>query len=176
MLHEAIKAGDAQTRRVLQLQRAVGQTRRTLAACLLRACLSAAGRSQCAHAIRVWSLCLLANARQRATLDAKQARDGASRARETARASEAIAREAQEAAAREVEAVKKRLAAAEKSRASLRDQVCSRRPFYLHPPPCLSDLLATADDDTCGRYIPWAISWKARGAHMSVQRRRMPIN
>ena len=37
MLREAIEAGDAQTRRVLQLQRGISQTRRTLAACLLRA-------------------------------------------------------------------------------------------------------------------------------------------
>lgn len=123
MLHEAIAVGDAQTRRVLQLQRAVSATRRTLAACLLRSSLSAVGRARCAHAIHRWALSISAHAKQRAVLDAKAARDGANRARDTAKASEGFARDAQEGASREVADVKKRLAAAEKSRGALRDQV-----------------------------------------------------
>ena len=123
MLHEAIAAGDAQTRRVLQLQKAVGATRRTLAACLLRSSLSASGRTRCAHMLHRWALVLSAKTAQRALADAKSARDGASRARETAKASEGFAKDSQEAAAKEVEGFKKRLMAAEKSRGSLRDQV-----------------------------------------------------
>ena len=125
MLHEAIAVGDAQTRRVLQLQRAVGSTRRTLAACLLRSHLSAGGRAACARALHRWALAVSAHVKQRAMLDAKTARDDANRARDNAKASESFAKDAQEAAAREVANVKKRLAVAERSRGTLRDQVSS---------------------------------------------------
>ena len=123
MIHEAIAAGDMQTRRVLQLQRAVGATRRTLAACLLRSSLSAKGRSRCAYAIFRWVLALGSHARHKAVMDAKSARDAAKRVRHNADASESHAKETQAAASSDVDIMKKRVAAAERSRGQLRDQL-----------------------------------------------------
>ena len=127
MLHEAVQMGDAQTRRVLQLQRAVGVTRRALAGCLLRACLAAAGRSQCAHLFRRWLASISALGMGRASADARSARADAEKARSTARSAEGIAKEAQDAAARDVDAVRKKLVAAERSRTSLRSELGALR-------------------------------------------------
>ena len=100
------QAGDAQTRRVLQLQKAVratcptaclqsmdcdgmrwiamdclphqvGATRRTLAACLLRASLAAAGRGRCAHALHRWAIAVHAHERIRTVLDVRTANKAA---------------------------------------------------------------------------------------------------
>ena len=88
MLEEAVALGDKQTRRVLQLQRAVAKTRQTLAACLLRSSLAARGRAACTQVLHRWRHQMDLAARQRAAADAKSARDGAGRAREAARTSE----------------------------------------------------------------------------------------
>ncbi|KOO26991.1 hypothetical protein Ctob_000872 [Chrysochromulina tobinii] len=115
MLQEAIQAGDAQTRRVLQLQKAVGATRRTLAACLLRASLAAAGRGRCAHALHRWAVAVHAHERIRTVLDVRTANKAAEVARSTARTAEGIAKDAQSAASK--------LQTVEKQRSALRAEV-----------------------------------------------------
>jgi hypothetical protein len=127
MLQEAIQVGDQQTRRVLQLQRAVGQTRRTLAACLLRSSVAAAGRQLVAKALRWWALVLATQVARQAVADVKAAREQGQKAREAARGSESIAKGATEDARREIDAGRRRVAAAEKARAALRDECASLR-------------------------------------------------
>ena len=51
----------------------VGATRRTLAACLLRASLAAAGRGRCAHALHLWAVAVHAHERIRTVLDVRTA-------------------------------------------------------------------------------------------------------
>ena len=122
-LSEAREANDAQTRRVLQLQRAVGNTRRTLAACLVRSCLSAVGRGHCAYVLRRWALTISMKLRTSVLLDLKTARDGGKSARETAKLSEKLAEEVKEAAAKDIGEMKKRLMSVEKQKSHLREQL-----------------------------------------------------
>ena len=156
MLREAIEAGDAQTRRVLQLQRGISQTRRTLAACLLRASLSAAGRSKCAVAMHKWGLMVGHVARVRAATDARSARAEGQKARETARTAEQFARESSESSVKEVAEAKKRLAAAERARSTLRAELNTVR----------EELVAERS-----QHIPRATS-TSRSSHSSSARRR----
>ena len=51
----------------------VGATRRTLAACLLRASLAAAGRGRCVHALHRWAVAMHAHERIRSVLDVRTA-------------------------------------------------------------------------------------------------------
>ena len=78
---------------MLQLQKAVGATRRSLAACLLRSSLAAAGRARCTHALRCWAASLAAHERVRQLLDVRSANRAAETARTTARSAEGIAKE-----------------------------------------------------------------------------------
>ncbi len=55
----------------------VGATRRTLAACLLRASLAAAGRGRCAHALHRWAVAVHAHERIRTVLDVRTANKAA---------------------------------------------------------------------------------------------------
>ena len=73
-LEEAVRLGDAQTRRALHLQASVTLSRQALGRSLLRASSKASDRAACGAAVRRWSLAIAGAAHVRALGAARQAR------------------------------------------------------------------------------------------------------